>query len=294
MTKLWNEIGHIGTKTGKSTKMKEQPGDGSSDISGNTNKRRKLTSGSDIERRNNKPCLEEDAKQPANNSSSMVSLKEAATIHKDDARDEGGFAAGSQIGVTPLQTQKKTLDDESFAAGSQIGATALQIKKKRLDDEWLSWWELLRDYKEEKGHFPVKSAVYRGKKLGVWVNNQRKRYAQQQNGKFKPGSVPIADWRIAKLNDLAFEWALLEKWDWLAWWELLRDYKEEKGNLPVKSVVYRGKKLGIWVKTQRQHYWQQQNGKLEAASVQMTAWRIAKLNELEFDWAPKRAKDHNC
>mmetsp|Transcript_27997 Transcript_27997/g.65444 ORF Transcript_27997/g.65444 Transcript_27997/m.65444 type:complete len:235 (-) Transcript_27997:142-846(-) len=216
MTKLWNEIGHIGTKTGKSTKMKEQPGDGSSDISGNTNKRRKLTSGSDNERRNNKPCLEEDAKQPANNSSSMVSLKEAATIHKDDARDEGGFAAGSQIGVTPLQTQKKTLDDESFAAGSQIGATALQIKKKRLDDEWLSWWELLRDY------------------------------------------------------------------------------KEEKGNLPVKSVVYRGKKLGIWVKTQRQHYWQQQNGKLEAASVQMTAWRIAKLNELEFDWAPKRAKDHNC
>mmetsp|Transcript_11851 Transcript_11851/g.26314 ORF Transcript_11851/g.26314 Transcript_11851/m.26314 type:complete len:103 (+) Transcript_11851:1786-2094(+) len=79
-----------------------------------------------------------------------------------------------------------------------------------LDDDWLTWWELLKGFKEEKGHFPSHQPKYHGGKLGKWVYTQRRLYRRLQNGERELGSVKMSDWRIAKLNELGFDGARLK------------------------------------------------------------------------------------
>mmetsp|Transcript_11850 Transcript_11850/g.26308 ORF Transcript_11850/g.26308 Transcript_11850/m.26308 type:complete len:148 (+) Transcript_11850:618-1061(+) len=134
-----------------------------------------------------------------------------------------------------------------------------------MNDNWMSWWELLKDFKEEKGHFPSTSQMYRRKHLGQWASMQWSLYKLQQNGEMDVGSVKMKEWQIAKMDERECNRKnetkkQLHDAAWLDWWELLKDFKEEKGHFPTESVVYHGKKLGKWVYAQRWLYRRLQNG----------------------------------
>jgi ribosomal protein S18 len=119
------------------------------------------------------------------------------------------------------------------------------------DDYEIAWWtnfELLRSYVAENHGMPSATAVYRGVKLGAWFQTQRMAKKGKGRRKITPERVTaletIPDWSWAERDDPG-----------AAWWtnfELLRSYVAENREMPSKSAVYRGVKLGIWISTQRQ------------------------------------------
>ena len=67
---------------------------------------------------------------------------------------------------------------------------------------------------------------------------------------------------------------------WYAWYRHLIDYKEKHSDCLVSTINEKYKKLGLWVKFQRQQYHLLRKGK----KAKITEERIAKLEEIGFVW----------
>jgi len=149
---------------------------------------------------------------------------------------------------------------------------------------WNSNYELLRQYKKDKGDclVPQKYTV-NGVALGVWVGTQRTEYWLFQKGKHSH----MTEERINKLDAIDFDWSPGES-KWNLRYELLQKYKKDKGNCRVpKTYAVDGVALGNWISSQRHEYWKLQGGKPSA----MTKERINKLEAVGFDWSPRKAAE---
>jgi len=224
-----------------------------------------------------------------------ISEDNRSAVSKPATRHEGPQTSTNPLNTSlpsptngDIQTDIRTNSSEVAVATTTILNQANKKNDKissgerlKHDGPWLTWWGLLKEYIEERGYFPLTSAIYRGKKLGAWVTRQRSiHHCQCREG----GEM---NWQIAKLNEIGFVWnphvttcgpsSIRQDENWLLWWELLREYTEEKGDFPRTSAVYNGRKLGSWVSRQRSLLHQRQKeGEIN--------WEISMLNALGFVW----------
>lgn len=148
------------------------------------------------------------------------------------------------------------------------------------DDPWLQKYEELKKFKFCKGHCNVSKHFGRSKSLRQWVNRQRHECKKIREG--KPSSMTLS--RIDALNDLGFQWNMLED-NWLYKYEELKQFKSREGHF---NVPLKGKKnisLSIWVCKQRQQYKYMVEGKPSS----ITQLRIKSLENIGFQWSEKKA-----
>ncbi|RPK23995.1 Helicase associated domain protein [Paenibacillus xylanexedens] len=138
-------------------------------------------------------------------------------------------------------------------------------------DRWNHNYRLISEYRNKYGHTNVPtSCEIEGVKLGIWASNKRQKYKKNK----------ISQEEINNLNDIGFEW-VIQRDGWERNYELLLDYVKCNGNsnIPYRYEI-KGLKLGKWVCSQRQKYKQNK----------LSKERIDRLNSIEFDWEPKKAK----
>lgn len=132
---------------------------------------------------------------------------------------------------------------------------------------------ILNDFIEEHGHCRVELRYVskNGFKLGVWVGTRRREYKRK--------NPSLTSERIAQLEELGFEWDVLES-DFLKGLAAITEFKKEHGHcrVPEGYVTKNGMKLKVWVNTRRKDY--------KIKNSNLTAERVAQLESLGFDWDP--------
>eukprot|EP00527_Entomoneis_sp_CCMP2396_P002421 CAMPEP_0198150568 /NCGR_PEP_ID=MMETSP1443-20131203/51453_1 /TAXON_ID=186043 /ORGANISM="Entomoneis sp., Strain CCMP2396" /LENGTH=347 /DNA_ID=CAMNT_0043815913 /DNA_START=1 /DNA_END=1041 /DNA_ORIENTATION=- len=156
-------------------------------------------------------------------------------------------------------------------------------------------YQLLKQYCTERGRVsPLKEESYKDQKLGMWADSQRRRYKQQQKGKWDNRSaITISDQQINLLTDIDFIWDS-EKAEqacrpegtlWNSMYQLLNDYRTEHKHILISpGDLYQGQNLGDWVDAQRNNYKLWQKGELDESSMKLAGLQITILNEIGFIW----------
>jgi hypothetical protein len=191
-----------------------------------------------------------------------------------------------------LTPQRVELLDAIGFPWNDIGMT----EQQGLSNRWMSYWQLLHDYKQENGHVRIpEKCVYRDVKLGIWVKNQRRK------AKSQPDDCRTKI-RIQKLNELGFIWDTQEMGDtiynatWMSRYEELKRFYEENGHfcIPRENI-----ELMQWVRMQGtlQQQWKtccNVNGNVGNTSAmprQYLMERIQLLKAINFDWDAKRSRE---
>jgi len=166
-----------------------------------------------------------------------------------------------------------------------------------LTKRWMTKWELLKAYQEEYGHVQIpESCIYRGAKLGVWLNNQQKSaWTQPDDIKTKL--------RVKTLNELGFLWDTREyakKKDTLynaLWMERYQELKEcylQHGHFHVST----DSELSMWIRSQRvlyRHYRQDKQGDRRGGDDSCNGCymqvRIQLMDDIGFDWDGRKSME---
>lgn len=109
---------------------------------------------------------------------------------------------------------------------------------------WEFWLALCDEYVRENGNLLVpKECIFNGARLGYWIGEQRKKYA---NGK-------LTEQQQSELNEREMVWALSRHRAWADWFADAKQYYDRQGNLlvPLKYVTEDGALLGQWIFCQR-------------------------------------------
>ena len=141
------------------------------------------------------------------------------------------------------------------------------------EHEWGENIELLIEYKEREGHCNVpRDHKEEGKKLGLWLKNQR------QDKK----RVTLDIVKVKQLEDLGIVWDLYEH-EWDKTIKILVKYKNREGdyNVPYDHEED-GKKLGRWLSNQRHD---KKRGELDTVKEKQleVLGVVWDLNEYEWD-----------
>eukprot|EP00977_Amphora_coffeiformis_P004754 scaffold1019_cov172-Amphora_coffeaeformis.AAC.7 len=111
-----------------------------------------------------------------------------------------------------------------------------------MQERWNTMFGLLKKYQQREGHCKVPQRhIENGKKLGLWLNDQRRAY--------KKGKMDES--RRQPLEDAGVSWTPLED-EWEEWFALLKKFKEREGHANVsRNHKENGRCLGIWLNNQR-------------------------------------------
>lgn len=108
------------------------------------------------------------------------------------------------------------------------------------EDRWWSDYGMLLEYVATHGAIPGRFAEYRGIQLGYWVEYQRKVYAGATR-------QPMPADRVAALEAInGWQWPQPRDTQWWRNYNLLVKFVDERHELPAKSTVYEGVRLGMW------------------------------------------------
>ncbi len=129
-------------------------------------------------------------------------------------------------------------------------------------NQWQVNFEQLQAYKQKHGHCNASSGA--SCSLRKWVLMQRRIYKEGR----------LNNNKIVLLNSLGFDWDPYVN-QWNQQFEKLQYYKKQHGHCNVFMGI--SSSLCSWVWDQRKSY---KKGELDA-------WKIEKLNTLEFDWDPR-------
>lgn len=144
------------------------------------------------------------------------------------------------------------------------------LKKDRNSRVWAQRLEALRKFKLQHGHCRIPAIYEADPSLGTWVQNQRQ---------FKKHGHLSKD-RERLLNELGFEWNILQMKPWIEHYYALQKFKLQNGHFRIPpNYCYDDSSnnlssLGAWVYHQRQL---QRKGYLSEEREKM-------LNELGFEW----------
>ena len=71
------------------------------------------------------------------------------------------------------------------------------------EEEWNMMYSLLEEYKKEHGNteVPITYVTKTGKRLGEWVNTQRKNYKNNKLDETREGKLKLLDFRFSDKND---------------------------------------------------------------------------------------------
>ena len=187
----------------------------------------------------------------------------------------------------------KSLSDEKVKLLEKIGMVWYPF-----DNNWMKMYELAEKYFLEHGDLDVPLRYIENDiTLGVWISNQRKAYknrmlsANERKNTFKP----LSDSQVELLEKIGIKWDALE-YDvkWMEMYEVARNYFLEHHNLNVKNrfVTEDGKKLGQWIRVQREAYKLKFISKEERTSRRnpLTDEQVFRLESVGMIWEPKKVK----
>lgn len=155
------------------------------------------------------------------------------------------------------------------------------------NEPWEKMYAQLQAYHLAVGHASVPQTYAANKKLAWWVTTQRRKYRKHK----------LADWQIARLNDLNFEW---DGWGkggrprtntskpprgekpftnenyFETMFQALLQYKQAQGDCLVPQRWKENRKLADWVSEQRTAYNRER----------LAPDRVRRLDEVGFEWDP--------
>jgi len=173
----------------------------------------------------------------------------------------------------------------------------------RRSDAWNTMYLQLQAYKALKGTTRVPRTYKENPKLGQWVRRQRREYRKLRFGE----TSYITPMRIARLNELQFEWEpstnpiginratdavdmdLVQQDGWNDLLTRLKIFKEQHGHTSVPRNYESDPKLAEWVESRRLEYAKSLAptdgvGDIEN-SHSLSGDQILQLNALGFDWS---------
>ena len=124
--------------------------------------------------------------------------------------------------------------------------------RKDHEERWKKRLKELKAYKKKHGDCIVPRRYEQNRKLGEWVNTQRREY----NKWLKGLNAYTTQERIDQLNEIDFVWEVDSRFQrddtvWKQRLNELRIYKKRHGNCLVPARYEPNPKLGIWVTNQR-------------------------------------------
>lgn len=164
-------------------------------------------------------------------------------------------------------------------------------KTRKSHAGWEAWLEAAKAYRDTFGDLqvPFDYVNEKGMRLGRWIQRQRAAY----EGK---GGLMTAD-RIADLENLGMVWDRGHHTPWEEMYREAKKYYEAHGNLRIAHdyVTADGKKLGLWIKHQRDKcsgavesgLSEEQKEKLEAIGM---CWRVYGPASTWEDWYKEAAQ----
>lgn len=154
-------------------------------------------------------------------------------------------------------------------------------------EPWETMFAQLQEYHRINEHASVPQTYLPNKKLAWWVTTQRRKYRKQK----------LADWQIARLNELNFEWdggrkggrprtntpkppsgekPLSGEKYFETMLQALLEYKQAHGDCLVPQRWKENRKLAEWVSAQRMAYNRER----------LDPDRVRRLDEVGFEWDP--------
>lgn len=115
----------------------------------------------------------------------------------------------------------------------------------KLDKTWQKKYDLLKEYVSLEGCLPIRSVIYKGVKLGAWLDTQK------QN--FKKGKLSPEREALLRSVGVDFEASQQEKNEakWNQNYSLFKEYVTFSGHLPSLSIVYKRANIGVWLNNQK-------------------------------------------
>jgi len=194
------------------------------------------------------------------------------------------------VGVQRARKMDGKLSPERIAALDALGfAWRLgEFSGTRSPQEaWNTMLKRLAAFRAEHGNSDVPQVYRPDKKLGWWVTTQRRKYRKKK----------LADWQIAQLNELNFDWEAGRKGGrprtntpkppsgekplsgekyFETMFQALLQYKHAHGDCLVPQRWKESRKLAEWVSEQRMAYTRER----------LAPDRVRRLNEVGFEWDP--------
>jgi len=245
-----------------------------------------------------------------------------------------------------VHSQRKLRKMELLSNEQIASLDAIHFEWEPYNSNWDSRYAQLQTFHSTHGHCRVPFRYKHDKSLGAWVESQRTQYAAfatsvqatslqatslqtaslqaaslqaaslqtaslqtttpqtttpqattpqtttpQATASLTSNTNSVREQRIAKLNNLGFDWNPKDTL-WNIKYEALRQYVKSNHNANVPAKYPPDPSLGIWVSSQRRQYkllLQQQNNTPPASTTQQTSSltqdRIHRLNQLNFDWS---------
>lgn len=154
------------------------------------------------------------------------------------------------------------------------------------DEKWeTNYLEALRYFNREGNLLvPRKYITESGVRLGAWLGQMTRIYAEKQKG-----AAPLSQEQIQRLEAIGMVWGDRNEGQWQKAYVQAKQYFEKHGNLnvPLDYTAPDGTKLGKWVSTQRAN----RKSKKDQGN-RLTPQRIALLDELGMDWRLEDPWEH--
>ena len=185
---------------------------------------------------------------------------------------EDGFPLGKWLSNMRLKYKKGVLGEEETRKLRKAGMI-WDISRYR----WEGYYKAAEEYKKQYGNLeiPCRYVAEDGKKLGVWLNNQKNSYLGKGNK-----TCCLDAEQIQRLEMLGICWEGKFESGWERKYRLAEEYYIENGNLEMPSTyIYRGENLGKWLNEIRLS-----RNKTDFTGNILTEERIRRLDAIGMVW----------
>lgn len=181
---------------------------------------------------------------------------------------EENLPLGRWVSIQRNKFKNKKLSNEQIQLLNQI-----QFKFNDFSQMWKTNYNLLVEFYNENGHSIVPQGYDKSPSLGMWINNQRRKFKNNKLSKY----------RIELLNQIDFKYSfdILEIWN--EKYNLLVEFYNENGHSDVPHKYTKNPSLRFWVQAQRTNF------KKNRLSVE----QINLLNQINFTFSFKKSEEWN-
>lgn len=176
-----------------------------------------------------------------------------------------GYKIGSWLHYQKSLYRKGKLSDKHEAELRSLGIDLDTTNQDILNKRWDLYLEVVQEYIAINHCVPKRETIYKGYKIGAWVDYQQTAYRE---GILSPE-------KKEKLEDIGINLCTLALSDkWMQMFEASKEYIHKEGQLPKANTIYKGFHIGRWLRNQTTYY---RNNKLLPE-------REAKLRSIGIDF----------
>mmetsp|Transcript_5939 Transcript_5939/g.14751 ORF Transcript_5939/g.14751 Transcript_5939/m.14751 type:complete len:643 (+) Transcript_5939:420-2348(+) len=186
-------------------------------------------------------------------------VKEAREAAGDGDGNAVKAAAMSTPNLTDIGEAKNMMDPERICKLNAVGFE-WELQKDTYVESWENRYNQLLKFKVINGHCRVPKSSGDNPQLGQWVKQMRKYHGWKEDGKPYPST--FTEERIARLNELGFEWRLKD-----TPMKSATPKPEDEANTPVIAARILNSQLGNAVDVTPLPQYQQQGAAAAAAAA---------------------------